>query len=51
LRKFEREEVELDDQLIKNIAWKFQQVVARSLIKHAILACEHYGAKTLGVVG
>jgi hypothetical protein len=26
LKKFEREGIELDDQLIKNIAWKFQQV-------------------------
>lgn len=51
LKKFEREEVELDDQLKKNIAWKFQQVVATSLTKHAVLACKQYGAKTLGVVG
>lgn len=51
LKKFEREEIELDDELKKNIAWKFQQVVAKSLVKHAIQACKKYSAKTLGVVG
>jgi N6-L-threonylcarbamoyladenine synthase len=51
LRKFEREWVEVDDKLIKNIAWKFQHVVSKSLTKHAIHACDRYGAKTLGVVG
>jgi N6-L-threonylcarbamoyladenine synthase len=37
--------------LIKNIAWKFQQVALWSLVKHAVLACKQYDVTTLGAVG
>lgn len=51
LRKFEREGVELDDQLIKNIAWKFQKVVLGSLVKHIVMSYQKFDIQLLWAVG
>ncbi|PJA48362.1 MAG: hypothetical protein CO170_02970 [candidate division SR1 bacterium CG_4_9_14_3_um_filter_40_9] len=51
LKKFEQEKVVLDEKLICEIAYEFQEAVVEVLAKKLIRAGIKYNAKTLGIAG
>ncbi len=51
LSKLEKEGTSLDEQLICDIAYEFQEAVVEVLAKKLINAANEHGAKTIGIVG
>ena len=51
LNAFEKDGVQLDTQLICDIAYEFQEAMVEVLGKKLIQAAHEHGAKTIGIVG
>lgn len=51
LEKLKKEEIQLDEQLICDIAYEFQEAVVEVLSKKLIQASQHFQAKTIALAG
>ncbi|MFA7717745.1 MAG: hypothetical protein WC875_03435 [Candidatus Absconditabacterales bacterium] len=51
LKQLEKKGIALDEQLIYNISYEFQEAVVEVLVKKLVRAGIQYGAKTIGIAG